>query len=41
MPEPKGIDHFFKKRTRPGGCAMALLKYAHLGLFDVHLGDAV
>lgn len=28
MPEPKSIDQFFKRRPRPEGCAMALLKYA-------------
>ncbi|XP_036421566.1 LOW QUALITY PROTEIN: claspin [Colossoma macropomum] len=28
MPEPKGIDQFFKRRTRPQGHAMALLKSA-------------
>ncbi|KAL7830540.1 hypothetical protein SRHO_G00316670 [Serrasalmus rhombeus] len=28
MPEPKGIDQFFKRRTRPQGPAMALLKSA-------------
>ncbi|XP_072531008.1 claspin isoform X2 [Salminus brasiliensis] len=28
MPEPKGIDQFFKKRTRPEGPAMVLLKSA-------------
>uniref|UniRef100_A0A673AZD5 Claspin n=1 Tax=Sphaeramia orbicularis TaxID=375764 RepID=A0A673AZD5_9TELE len=26
IPEPKTLDQFFKKRTRPGGPAMALLK---------------
>ncbi|XP_058233503.1 claspin isoform X3 [Hemibagrus wyckioides] len=28
MPEPKGIDHFFKRRVRPDRPAMALLKSA-------------
>ncbi|XP_067282773.1 claspin isoform X2 [Pseudorasbora parva] len=28
MPEPKSIDHFFKRRPRPEGPAMALLKSA-------------
>ncbi|MCI4392166.1 hypothetical protein PGIGA_G00142770 [Pangasianodon gigas] len=28
MPEPKGIDQFFKRRVRPDGPAMALLKSA-------------
>ncbi|KAL7829682.1 hypothetical protein AOLI_G00305670 [Acnodon oligacanthus] len=28
MPEPKGIDQFFKRRTRPQGPAMSLLKSA-------------
>uniref|UniRef100_W5KSQ4 Claspin n=1 Tax=Astyanax mexicanus TaxID=7994 RepID=W5KSQ4_ASTMX len=28
MPEPKGIDHFFKRRNRPEGPAMVLLKSA-------------
>ncbi|CAB1321058.1 unnamed protein product [Coregonus sp. 'balchen'] len=27
MPEPKSIDQFFKRRARPEGSAMALLKY--------------
>ncbi|XP_066531012.1 claspin isoform X2 [Hoplias malabaricus] len=28
MPEPKGIDQFFKRKTRPWGSAMSLLKSA-------------
>uniref|UniRef100_A0A8C1T5T3 Claspin n=1 Tax=Cyprinus carpio TaxID=7962 RepID=A0A8C1T5T3_CYPCA len=28
MPEPKSIDQFFKRKPRPEGCAMALLKSA-------------
>ncbi|KPP70815.1 claspin-like [Scleropages formosus] len=32
MPEPKSIDQFFKRRIRPQGPAMSLLKYALVNL---------